>query len=219
MPRSVIAYRWGVLLLAAFYFLDRAAVESFVWHDFGWQFRYLTVWSLTLNLIAAAMMLTRQFGRPDGAGGVFLGLAATLNMIVVVSYWRLYLTDPALVNGGRPIVAYREYYLHLVGPLLQWIDLLALKRGFRRPVAVAGWLGVLVIGYLLWAELVVAPLNDAPAGSVTQGLPYPFLNDMAPWQRLRFYATTWVSGLAFIALLRGAQAAVDGLAAQKSRSL
>lgn len=210
MPRGVRAYRWVVLLLAAVFFIDRASTETFSdLSDFGWQFRYLTIWALTGSLIAAAMMLTPQYGRRNGRGDVAVSVVAVLNMIVVVSYWRLYFDDPTLVNGENRIVPLREYYLHLVGPILQWIDVLVLKRGFRRMGAVALWLGVLVIAYLVWAEAVVAPLNDGPVGTVTAGLPYPFLNDMAPAARAAFYGVTWASGLVFIALLRGLQAAVD----------
>ena len=109
----------------------------------------------------------------------------------------------------QPDRAAPEYYLHLVGPILQWIDVLLLKRGFRHMGAVALWLDVAVLIYLRWAEFVVAPLNDEPVGTVTAGLPYPFLNDTEPAAREVFYGATWASGLVFIALLWGAQAAVD----------
>ncbi|MGS4946954.1 hypothetical protein ACVDG3_15865 [Meridianimarinicoccus sp. RP-17] len=210
MPQSSRAYRWIVLLLAIVFFIDRATVEDFAdWSDFGWQFRYLTIWALTGSLVAAAMMLTRRFGQRDGRGAVFVSVVAVMNMIVVVSYWRLYFDDPTLVNGDNDIVPAREYYLHLAGPLLQWIDVLAIKRGFRRVLAVALWLGVAVLAYLGWSEFVVAPLNDEPVGTVTAGLPYPFLNNMPPTARLAFYGATWASGLVFIALLRGLQGLVD----------
>ena len=214
MSRGTRTYRWIVLLLAVAFFVDRATVEDFSdWSDFGWQFRYLTIWALTGSLVAAALVLTPRFGRRDGPGAVFVSVVAVLNMIVVVSYWRLYFDDPTLVNGDNDIVPLREYYLHLAGPILQWIDVLALKRGFRRVVAVALWLGVAVLAYLGWSEFVVAPLNDAPVGTVTTGLPYPFLNDMTPVARLAFYGVTWASGLVFIAVLRGLQALVDRAAA------
>lgn len=216
---KVIAYRAAVFALAAFYSVDRALAETWTMADFGWQFRYLTNWALTMSLISAGLMLTRRYGRRDGRGAVFASVTAVINMIVVVSYWRLYFQDPALVNGENAPVAYREYYLHLVGPLLQWVDVLLLKRGFRRIGATALWLGVLVLAYVVWAELVVQPLNDGPVGSVTTGLPYPFLNDMRFPARLGFYAATWGSGLVFILLLRAAQAVADRWRFQKSRSL
>lgn len=210
MPNVLRTYRWIVLLLAIGFFVDRATVEDFTdWSDFGWQFRYLTIWALTGSLVAAALMLTPRFGQPDGRAAVFVSVVAVINMIVVVSYWRLYFDDPTLVNGDNDIVPLREYYLHLVGPILQWIDVLALKRGFRRVASVALWLGVAVLAYLGWSEFVVAPLNDDPVGTVTNGLPYPFLNDMGPAARLAFYGATWASGLVFIAVLRALQALVD----------
>jgi hypothetical protein len=212
MTRTVTIYRWCVLLLAAFFFIDRFSAEDFGnMAEFGWQFRYLTIWALTLSMIAAAMMLTRAYGRPDDRAAVFVSVVAVINMIVVVSYWRLYFDDPELVNGDNDIVAYREYYLHLLGPVLQWIDVVFLKRGFRRMGAPAVWLGVLVLAYLAWAELLVAPANAEPVGTVTAGLPYPFLNDMVLTQRLVFYGVTWASGLVFIALLRAAQIGTDRL--------
>ena len=57
-------------------------------------------------------------------------------------------------------------------------------------------LGICVL-YILWSELVTGPLNRTPEGRVTQGLPYPFLNDMTIKERIIFYATTMVTGLVF----------------------
>jgi hypothetical protein len=211
MGRMALTYRWIVLLLAAFYFVDRFAVETYSLDEFGWQFRYLTIWALSMSLVSAAMMTTRTFGRRDGRGSVFVSLTATVNMIVVVSYWRLYLDDPALVSSGRPIAAYREYYLHLAGPLLQWIDALFIKRAVHRLMPTILYLGALVVVYLAWAEGLVAPFNEAPVGDVTTGLPYPFLNDMTPSERAQFYLATFVSGVVFAALLGGAQTIVNRL--------
>ena len=43
--------------------------------------------------------------------------------MVVILYWKLFFEDPMSVNN-RPPVWHQEYYLHAVGPLLQWIDAL-----------------------------------------------------------------------------------------------
>lgn len=209
MTAAARPFRIAVLALAAFYFVERFTVETWTLDSFGWQFRYLTVWGLTLNLLCAALMVTDRYGQPDGPGAVLVALASVLNAIVVASYWRLYLQDPTLVNGGREIVPWREWYLHALGPALQLADALLLKRALRRMAAVATALGAVVLLYLAWAELIVAPLNDRPVGQVTSGLPYPFLNDMTLAARMGFYAATWASGLVFLVGLRALQGAVD----------
>ena len=58
----VIAYRAAVFVLAAAYSVERALAETWVMADFGWQFRYLTNWALTLSLISAGLMLTARPG-------------------------------------------------------------------------------------------------------------------------------------------------------------
>ncbi|MCR9088132.1 MAG: androgen-induced gene 1 family protein [Rhodobacteraceae bacterium] len=194
-------FRLAIFALALFFFVDRAFIAN--WDAFGAMFRYLTIWALTGNLIAAAAMLTPRYGRPDGRADGWLSTLAILNALVVFSYWRLYFINPALVNGSNEIVAYREYYLHLLGPALMWIDLMLIKRGFRRVLPAVAGLSVLILAYTLWAELLVGPLNDAPVGTVTSGLPYPFMNDMALPQRLRFYGSIFLTGLVFVALFRG----------------
>jgi hypothetical protein len=212
MSRPVLIFRWIVLILAAFYFADRFRVEEFGnMEEFGWQFRYLTIWGLTGSLIAAVLMLIPEYGAPGRKAAGFVSVVGVVNMIVVVSYWRLYFKDPTLVMGEKEIVAYREYYLHMLGPLLQWIDLLWIKRAFRWPGRVAAWLGALVVAYLVWAELVIQPLNDEPVGTVANGLPYPFLNDMVFTERLVFYGATFVSGRVFLLVLWGAQAGLNRL--------
>ena len=98
-------------------------------------------------------------------------------------------------------------YLHALGPLLQWIDAIFIHRAFRRLGAGLVWLLGVIVAYLSWAELVVAPMNDAPAGSVTSGLPYPFLNDLAFDGRMDFYITNVAVGIVllgiFAAIARG----------------
>lgn len=194
-------FRLTVFALALFFFIDRAFISN--WDAFGGMFRYLTIWALTGNLIAATAMLIPRYGLPDGRADGVLATIAILNALVVFSYWRLYFINPALVNGSNEIVVWREYYLHLLGPLLMWVDYFAIKRGFRRILPAIVGLSVLILAYTLWAELLVGPRNDAPVGTVTSGLPYPFMNDMELPQRLRFYGSIYVTGLVFIGLFRG----------------
>ncbi|MEM1130091.1 MAG: hypothetical protein AAGH83_06150 [Pseudomonadota bacterium] len=210
MSRRVLVYRLCVLALALFYFIDRFSLEDYRdFSDFGWQFRYLTIWALTGSLIAAAAMLVPGLGAPGPRWSIYVSVIAVINAIVVYLYWRIYLDDPSLIYGDNAIVWWRDYYLHLAGPLLQWIDVLFIKRAFRFPLRVAAWLAVMVVAYAAWAELVVGPLNDGPVGSVTSGLPYPFMNDMVFSARLRFYVMAFLAGLLLIAVFRGAQYLVD----------
>ncbi|WP_108259674.1 androgen-induced gene 1 family protein [Mangrovicoccus ximenensis] len=194
-------YRLFVLILALFYTWEVARSADYA--AFGAQFRYLTIWAQTGNLLAAAAMLVPRWGRPDGRLDTLLSLLAILNALVVISYWRLFFIDPSLVNGETAPKPYREYYLHLVGPLLMWVDLFRLKRGFRRMAPVAGGLLAMVLLYTGWAEMLVGPLNAEPAGSVTSGLPYPFLNDMAPGARAGFYGATFAGGVVLIPVFWG----------------
>lgn len=197
MTQIARPFRLFVFALTLFYFVEQFFAQTYVWHNFGWQFRYLTIWGATASMIVAGLMLRQSFAAPDDRGAVFVSLVAVINMLIVVSYWRLYFEDPALVRSSDHIVLYREYYLHLLGPLLQWIDALWIKRAFRFPLRVIAWLFLMVLIYVGWSELVVAPLNDAPVGSVTSGLPYPFLNSMEWSARQVFYAVTFASGVVF----------------------
>lgn len=194
-------FRLVVLLLTILYTGEVAWTADY--GAFGAQFRYLTIWALTGNLLAAAAMLRPKLGQPDGRLDSALSVLAILNMLVVFSYWRLFFIDPGLVNGDNTPKPYREYYLHLVGPLLMWIDLFWLKRGFRRLLPVLFWLGVAVMAYVAWSELLVGPLNYKPVGAVTTGLPYPFLNDMVPRDRAVFYGTIYGTGAVFSVLFFG----------------
>ncbi|MBE3640237.1 androgen-induced gene 1 family protein [Mangrovicoccus algicola] len=194
-------FRLATLILALFYTWEVARNADYT--AFGAQFRYLTIWALTGNLIAAAAMMVPGWGRPGARGDTALSLLAITNALVVISYWRLFLIDPALVNGETAPKPYREYYLHLVGPVLMWVDLFWLRRGFRRMLPVLAGLAAMVLIYAGWAELLVGPRNAEPVGTVTTGLPYPFLNDMAPGRRAGFYGATFAGGVVLIPVFWG----------------
>ncbi|MEM6307894.1 MAG: hypothetical protein AAF701_07905, partial [Pseudomonadota bacterium] len=76
-----------------------------------------------------------------------------------------------------------------VGALLVTIDALFFNRVFRKPLQSLIWLVGAVVAYLTFSELFTAKFNDTPVGTVTTGLPYPFLNNLEFAQRLEFYAT------------------------------
>jgi hypothetical protein len=123
-----------------------------------------------------------------------------LNAMVVFLYWKLYFIDPSLVNYSGSIVWFQEYYLHILGPALIILDALLLNNSFTQVKK--GVLTILAICllYIFWSEAVTGPLNDTPEGSVINGLPYPFLNNMSSSERVSFYATTIVTGLGFYAV-------------------
>lgn len=184
--RPVLYYRWVVFLLAAGYCLYQMLFGS--WTGPGGPFRYLTIWALFLSFYAASRMLARTQQRITRRHEVTAMCAAVLNVMVVLLYWRLYFTDPALVNNDGPIVWWLEYYLHGLGPVLQIIDAVFIGAVFRRVWRAIVPLMVIIGAYVAWAEFFVQRFNERPEGSVTSGLPYPFLNSMELAERGMFYA-------------------------------
>ncbi len=183
--RPVLVYRWIVFLMAGGYCLYQVVFGDYS-NAFG-PFRFLTIWALFLSFYSASRMLALSEQRITRRHEVTAMCASVLNVMVVYLYWQLYFTDPSFVNGGRAPVWHQEYYLHLLGPLLQICDALFIGRVFRRV-----WRGVLplvaVIGaYVAWSELVLQNLSEKPLGKVTSGLPYPFLNDLDWLGRMTFY--------------------------------
>lgn len=184
--RPILTYRWIVFLLAAGYCLYQMLFG--LWSGPGGPFRYLTIWALFLSFYAASRMLARSEKRITRTHEVTAMCAAVLNVMVVFLYWRLYFTDPALVNNGGPIVWWLEYYMHGLGPALQVIDAVFFGTVFRRVWRAVLPLMMIIGAYVAWAELFVQRFNEKPVGSVTSGLPYPFLNSMELPERMVFYA-------------------------------
>ena len=195
--RPVILYRWIVFAAAAFYSVYMLTTSPYA--EPGGPFRFLTIWALLLSFFCASRVLAVSERRVTSRWDALIAATAVLNLMVVVLYWRLYFADPTSVTrDGSLQVWWREYYLHGVGPLLMWIDAVLINRPFRRFLpSVSVLLGVALV-YFFWAELVIAPLNDTPVGSVTTGLPYPFLNSLELMDRVQFYATN--SAVAVVAL-------------------
>ncbi|MGB0505475.1 MAG: hypothetical protein ACPGGK_04695 [Pikeienuella sp.] len=196
---AIRSYRAIVLALALGYWIYRFFDTNL--DAFGWQFRFLTIWGMTANLLVAIAMMRLSLGLTEKRHETFVSVSAVLGMMVVYLYWQLYFIDPKLVSGdGGPSVWHQEYYFHLVGPLLMWIDAFLILGVFTRILRVLTGLLVLIAAYVLWIEIGVGPMNDAPVGSVTSGMPYPFLNDMDLGARMMFYAQTCGTGLLFMCL-------------------
>ncbi|MBY5933482.1 androgen-induced gene 1 family protein [Tateyamaria omphalii] len=194
--RPILIYRWIVFLLAAGYCLYQ--IIGGQWSGPGGPFRYLTIWALFLSFYAASRMLALSEHRITRQHEVTAMCAAVLNVMVVFLYWRLYLTDPSLVNGGGPIVWWLEYYLHALGPALQIIDALFVGKVFRRVWRAALPLIAIIAAYVAWAELFVQRFNTKPTGDVTSGLPYPFLNSMEWGDRAMFYSINGATALGLL---------------------
>ncbi|MEL6170280.1 MAG: hypothetical protein AAFR35_16455, partial [Pseudomonadota bacterium] len=112
--------------------------------------------------------------------------------------------DPANVTGeAGPPVWWVQYYLHLLGPLLQWIDMLFIHRNLRAFRAAFAGLFAVILVYILWVEIVVGPFNDSPFGEITDGLPYPFLNDLVLAERGIFYVQTTISAFVVLGVIWG----------------
>lgn len=196
--RAVILYRWLVFGAAGFYSVYMITTSSY--DGAGGPFRYLTIWALLLSFYSASRMLAFSELRIAAHVDTVPSVAAVLNAMVVYLYWSIYFKDPALIRSQSEIIWWQEYYLHLVGPVLQWIDAFFIRRAFRRFLAAAVSLVLLVVVYACWAELFVGPLNDKPMGMVTSGLPYPFLNHMELAVRLTYYATVGAASLVLLAV-------------------
>jgi hypothetical protein len=194
--RPVILYRWIVFLLAGGYCLYQMVYGS--WSGPGGPFRYLTIWALFLSFYAASRMLALSEHRITRRHEVTATCASVLNVMVVYLYWKLYFTDPALVNNGGDIVWHQQYYLHGLGPALQIIDALFVGRVYRRVWRAILPLLAIIAAYVAWAELFVQQFNTKPDGSVTSGLPYPFLNGMEFPERAMFYAANGATAMALL---------------------
>lgn len=195
-------FRWIVFLMAAFYAVRMLLLGDY--HNFGGNLRFLTIWALLCSFFAASRMMALEEGRSTRRWDGFVAMTAVLNTMVVFLYWRLYFADPTSVTqDGELGQFYLEMYLHGLGPALQIIDSLFVHRSHRRVGPSVLWLFSVISLYVLWAELVVSPMNDTPKGTVTSGLPYPFLNNLDLPERLIFYGSNFAIGLALILVYAG----------------
>lgn len=199
----VTLYRWAVFLLAGFYTIWMVLLDADYTSAAG-PFRFLTIWALLLSFICASRMMALVEHRSENDWPALVAVTATLNFMVVFLYWRLYLADPGNVTGsGGPPEPWIQYYIHALGPALQWGDMLLVHRNVRNIRRALFLLLGVVVAYVLWAELLVQPLNDTPVGTVTSGLPYPFLNDLDLPNRGMFYIQTTVSAVLVLLLVFG----------------
>ena len=196
---GVLSYRILVFSSALFYMIYILIVSD--WTQPGGPSRYLTVWGLFFSLVISWRVLQNSRGRGNNRWDVFVSSSAIINAMVVFLYWKLFFEDPmSVTTNGQLDVWWREYYMHLVGPVLMWIDALFINRVFQKVKKTILWLTGTITTYIVWIEFVVRPLNDSPVGKVTNGLPYPFLNDLFLFDRLSFYVVNFIVAMMFLAL-------------------
>jgi hypothetical protein len=199
-PRLI--FRWIAFLLAAGYCIRTMVFGG--WDAFGGPFRFLTIWALFASFFAFSRMMAIEEGRSDKRWDGFVCMTAVINTMVVFLYWRLYFADPNSVTTDGQLGAWHlEMYLHLFGPLLQVIDTIFVHRSYRRLGAAFAWLMGVIAVYVVWAELIVQPLNDSPRGTVTSGLPYPFLNSLELPERAVFYGTNFATAIVLLLIYAG----------------
>ena len=196
--RNVRNFRWIVLALVIFYAAYQLTPGNFDY--FGGPFRFLTYWGLFLSIYTAIQMLRISYRRTTRHFQTTMMVVAVINTMVIFLYWRLFLIDPALVQSSEA-VWWREYYYHALGPGLQIIDALFIARAFRRPWRAIAPLLAIVIAFVLWGELFLQRFNSFPNGSVTSGLPYPFLNNMELAERIGVYMGYCAMALIALAIL------------------
>ena len=61
---------------------------------------------------------------------------------------------------------------------------------FQKIKKVLFFIAVFSVSYPTWMEIILRPINSIPIGTVTNGLPYPFLNDMLIIDRIIFYTVS-----------------------------
>lgn len=199
-PRLI--FRWIAFLLAAGYCIRTLVFGG--WDTFGGPFRFLTVWALFFSFFAFSRMMALEEGRSTKRWDGFVCMTAVLNTMVVFLYWRLYFADPTSVTSDGQLNAWHlELYMHLLGPVLQVVDTIFVHRSYRRLLPAIGWLVGVIATFVALSELVWQPLNSTPAGLVTSGLPYPFLNNLEFGERVVFYATNFVTAFAILLLYAG----------------
>jgi hypothetical protein len=175
---NVKVFRWIVLVLASGFWLSQFTTA--LAEGFGLQFRFLTIWGLTVNVVIAWLMLRNSHSRSDESYNTFVSAGVALSAVVVFMYWKLWFADPSSVSANGPNVWYQTYYLHAVGPALVALDAFFILGAFP-------FLGR-------------RPFNATPEGTATSGLPYPFLNNMEFANRVSFYGTVIATALVFMLL-------------------
>tara|TARA_B110000090_G_C13359586_1_gene437925 strand:+ start:693 stop:1043 length:351 start_codon:yes stop_codon:yes gene_type:complete len=114
---GILSYRTIVFALALFYTTHTTLNAD--WAALGGSLRYLTIWGIILSLLVAWCVWPNSRTRTPKSWDAFVSATAVVNAMVLSLYWKLFFEDPNSVTEiGELGVWWREYYLHLIGPLL-----------------------------------------------------------------------------------------------------
>ena len=97
---TVTYFRWTIFLLALgfwFYQFTQTSLDAF-----GWQFRFLTIWGLTANLVVSWMMLRLVLGKSTKTYNPLVSATVVLGAIVVFMYWKLWIHQSGFGEFERP---------------------------------------------------------------------------------------------------------------------
>ena len=198
----ILFFRAVSFLLASIFIADIFFLSgSHLFQDigFGKQFKFFTLWSFVANFSVCLILFLRMFQFRLRINDSIVAIATMMGIFTVILYWGLFFIDPSLVNyTDQRLNFLREYYLHLIGPLLLSIEGFFYSRAFKKFLNIAKYAALINFGYFAWIEFIIAPLNKFPVGKITKGLPYPFMNDMNSIERLIFATSCFIFGLLFI---------------------
>ena len=202
-------FRFTCLSLAFFFVLDMfffSGSKVFAEAGFGKQFRFFTLWSLIANFIAIIFLSLSLSFKIFDRTTPFVAISSMMGLFTIILYWGLFFVDPTLVNyAGERLDFSREIYLHFAGPALLFFDTFFLKKAFTDFSRILTFAFFINFGYFAWLEIFIQPNSDFPAGKITAGLPYPFMNDMTLDQRLIFMVLCFVFGALIIWFLTKVQ--------------
>ena len=201
-PSFLLFFRAVCFLFASVYVADIFFLSgSYLFENvgFGKQFKFFTLWSFIANFVVCSVLFLEMVGFRIKVYDSFAAIATMMGIFTVILYWGLFFIDPNMVNyTDQRLNFFREYYLHLLGPILLIVEAFLFTKAFKNFLGITIWAAVINFGYFSWIELIVAQLNDLPRGNITNGLPYPFMNDMILTERLILMTLCFIFGILFI---------------------
>ena len=218
-------YRAVCFLFTSIFFADIFFLSgSYIFLDagFGKQFKFFTLWSFLANFFVFSILFLRMIGFRIKIPDPLVAISTMMGIFTIILYWGLFFIDPNLVNYTdqcnytvQRLNLFREYYLHLIGPLLLILEGFLFTRAFKNFLNITLCAAVINFGYFSWIELVVARFNECPKGTITNGLPYPFMNEMVISERLIFMTSCFIFGILFIWLFTKIQKIIPFMRLEK----